>query len=228
MPSLLIIEDEDNIIQLLKYNFEKEGFHVLLASDGEIGAQTALKKKPDLILLDLMLPKLDGLEVCKILRQNRETAHIPIIMLTAKSEELDKIIGLELGADDYVSKPFSPKELLARIKALLRRAKTQIKQGITLKAGDLEMNTDTYQVTLRKKPMVLTSKEFDLLRTLLEAHGRVLSRETLLEQVWNYERSLNIETRTIDMHIRQLRLKLKSEADRIVTVKNVGYRMELD
>lgn len=225
--NILVIEDEKNIIELLKYNLEKEGYRVHAAPNGEEGLKRALQEKPDLIILDLMLPEMDGLEVCKTLRQNPTTAGTPIIMLTAKSEELDKVVGLELGADDYVTKPFSPKELLARIKAVLRRQRTPSLTRL-LKAGAIEMDTDKHLVTLKRKPVTLTSKEYDLLKALMEAQGRVLSRERLLEQVWQYDRALHIETRTIDMHIRQLRKKLKEESQRILTVKNVGYRMEMD
>ena len=225
--TVLVIEDEKNIAELVKYNLEGAGFRVLQAARGDTGLEQARKTKPDLVILDLMLPELDGLEICKILKRNDNTAHIPILMLTAKSQETDKVVGLELGVDDYVTKPFSPKELVARVKVILRRGREKPAEKI-LKAGVLEIDTAKHIVTLKGKPVELTSKEYDLLKTLVEANGRVLTRDFLLSQVWGYENSLNIETRTVDMHIGQLRKKLKTEAARIVTVKNVGYRFDND
>lgn len=225
--SILVIEDENNIAELVKYNLEQEGFRVESELKGDVGLEKARKTLPNLIVLDLMLPEIDGIEICKILKNNEKTSHIPIIMLTAKSEESDKIIGLELGADDYMTKPFSPRELVARVKAVLRRSqKTPNEKEKVHKVGSLVMDTAKHVVTLKEKPLELTSKEYDLLKTLLEANGRVLSRDFLLEHVWGYDGSLNIETRTVDMHIGQLRKKLKSESERIITVKNVGYRFE--
>ena len=174
-----------------------------------------------------MLPELDGIEICKILKQNEKTAQIPIIMLTAKSQEADKVLGLELGADDYITKPFSPRELAARVKVVLRRLKEKPKDKV-FKAGSLELDSAKHIVTLKGKSVDMTSKEYDLLKALLEANGRVLTRELLLDQVWGYDESLNIETRTVDMHIGQLRKKLKTESERLVTVKNVGYRFDGD
>lgn len=225
--TVLIIEDERNIVELVKYNLEAAGFRVLTAARGDTGLETARKQKPDLIVLDLMLPEIDGLEICKILKRNDPTANIPILMLTAKSQETDKIVGLELGADDYVTKPFSPKELVARVKAILRRGREQAAEKI-LKAGTLEIDTARHVVTLKGKSVELTSKEYDLLKALLESKGRVLTRDFLLNQVWGYDNAINIETRTVDMHVGQLRKKLKSEAECIVTVKNVGYRFDRD
>ena len=225
--TILIVEDEKNIIELLKYNLEKEGFRTLVAMRGDRGLETAIREKPGLILLDLMLPGFDGLEICKTIRQNPKTAAIPIIMLTAKTEEADKVIGLELGADDYITKPFSPRELMARVKAVLRR-KLERTPEKSLKAGALELDTEKHLVLLKGKAVELTSKEYELLKTLMEANGRVLSREQLLEQVWGYDRSIHIETRTVDMHVGQLRKKLKTEGERIITVKNAGYRLDAD
>ncbi len=224
---ILIIEDEKNIVELLRYNLEKAGYRPLIATRGDAGLELARRETPDLILLDLMLPEIDGLEICKILRQNDKTANIPVIMLTAKGEEADKVVGLELGADDYVTKPFSPRELIARIKAVLRRSQNKLK-GKLLKAGALEMDLDKHTVSLKGKAVELTSKEFDLLRALMESNGRVLTRARLLDTVWGYDQALNIETRTVDMHVGQLRKKLKQEAERVVTVKNVGYRFDYD
>jgi len=225
--TVLLIEDERNITELLKYNLEEAGYRFLSAVTGSEGLEKASKGKVDLVLLDLMLPEIDGLEICKILKQNDKTHHIPIIMLTAKGEETDKVVGLELGADDYVTKPFSPRELMARVKALLRRVKDRMTSKM-LKAGVLGMDIERHKVTLKGKSVELTSKEYGLLKTLLEARGRLLSRDYLLEQVWGYDSASNIETRTVDMHIGQLRKKLKSESNRLLTVKNAGYRFEYE
>jgi two-component system, OmpR family, alkaline phosphatase synthesis response regulator PhoP len=229
MPNetVLVIEDEKNIAELVKFNLEQEKFSVLWAATGDSGLEIARKNKPDLIILDLMLPGMDGREVCKTLKQKDSTAGIPIIMLTAKSQETDRIVGLELGADDYVSKPFSPRELVARVKAVLRRGREKTVDKI-LRCGDLEIDTGKHTVLIKGKPVDLTAKEFDLLRALMDADGRVLSRDFLLEKVWGYDANLQIETRTVDMHIGQLRKKIKTEADRILTVKNVGYRLDQD
>ena len=230
MPNetILIVEDEKNIRELLKYNFEQDGYTVHLCSRGDEGLAAAQKLKPDLIVLDLMLPGLDGIEICKSLKQNEKTASIPVIMVTAKSQEYDRILGLELGADDYLTKPFSPRELVARVKGVLRRLNVKPSPERILRAGILEVDTGKHQVTLRSKPVELTSKEYDLLKALMEADGRVLNREYLLEQVWGYHHAENIETRTVDMHIGQLRKKLKQEGERILTIKNVGYRFHAE
>ena len=225
--TILIVEDESNILELVKYNLDKEGYRVLTAIKGDTGLELARKNRPDLILLDLMLPELDGIEITKILKQNEKTAHIPIIMLTAKVQETDKVLGLELGADDYVTKPFSPRELVARVKAVLRRRKEKPISKL-LRAGSLEVDTGKHVVSIKGKPVNLTSKEYDLLIALMEADGRVLTRDFLLEHVWGYDQSANIETRTVDMHVGQLRKKLKTDAVKVITVKNVGYRFEFD
>ena len=226
--TILIIEDEKNIVELVKYNMEQAGYRVTAAMKGDEGLLLSRKEKPVLIILDLMLPEMDGLDVCKALKQNEKTASIPIIMLTAKSSEADKVVGLELGADDYITKPFSPRELVARVKAVLRRMKDVKSQNPLLQSGPLEIDTARHIVTLNKKEVSLTSKEYDLLKSLMAADGRVLSRDQLLNQVWGYDESLNIETRTVDMHIGQLRKKIKQEGDRIITVKNVGYRFDFE
>lgn len=225
--TILVVEDEKNIAELVKYHLEQAGFRVLTAGRGDTGLEQARKGKPDLVVLDLMLPEIDGIEICKILKQNEKTHHIPIVMLTAKSQETDKVLGLELGADDYMTKPFSPRELVARVKAVLRRIKEKPKKEL-INVGVLEVDLGKHSVTLKEKSVELTSKEYDLLKTLLEANGRVLTREFLLDKVWGYDESLNIETRTVDMHIGQLRKKLKTEAHRIITVKNAGYRFNDD
>jgi two-component system alkaline phosphatase synthesis response regulator PhoP len=223
---ILIVEDEKDIIKMLEYNLKKEGFRVINTGDGEDALDLALRKYPDLILLDLMLPGIDGLEVCKALKKETKTASIPIIMLTAKSQESDKVVGLELGADDYITKPFSPRELIARIKAVLRRAAEKEKLPEIFQSGDLRINFAEISVSLKDKPIELTAKEFELLKTLLTAKGRVLSREYLLDSIWGYDHAMEIQTRTVDVHIRTLRKKLKSAAKMIVTVKNYGYRFQ--
>ncbi|MFA5336747.1 MAG: response regulator [Candidatus Omnitrophota bacterium] len=226
--TILIVEDEKDIVKMLDYNFKKEGFKTLSTNDGEDALDLATRECPDLIILDLMLPGIDGLEVCKTLKKENRTASIPIIMLTAKSQETDKIVGLELGADDYVTKPFSPRELIARIKAVLRRAKDKDNSLEVLKMGDLIIDLSKIAVSVKNKPIELTAKEFELLKTLIKAKGRVLSRDYLLDSIWGFDNAVEIQTRTVDVHIRTLRKKLKSEARRIVTVKNYGYRFEYE
>jgi phosphate regulon transcriptional regulator PhoB len=225
---ILIVEDEKDIVKVLEYNLQKEGFKTFSVADGEDALVSAKRERPDLIILDLMLPGMDGLEVCKSLKKESKTASVPVIMLTAKSQESDKIVGLELGADDYVVKPFSPRELIARIKAVLRRVKEKDKLPEVLSTGDLAIDFAKIQVTLKGKPLELTSKEFELLKTLIKAKGRVLSRDYLLDTIWGFDHAIEIQTRTVDVHIRTLRKKLKSGAKRIVTVKNYGYRFEAE
>jgi len=224
--TILIIEDEKDIVKMLEYNLKKEGFKTLSVRNGEDAVKITTKEYPDLIILDLMLPGMDGLEVCKALKGDTKTALIPIIMLTAKSQESDKVVGLELGADDYMTKPFSPRELIARIKAVLRRGKEKDKLPEVLKIGDLIIDLAKIAVTVKNKPVELTAKEFELLKTLIKAKGRVLSRDYLLDNIWGLDQAIEIETRTVDVHIRTLRKKLKSAAKYIVTVKNYGYRFE--
>lgn len=225
---ILIIEDEKNIVELVKYNLEEQDYLVIAEMRGDLGLQRAIKEVPELIVLDLMLPGMNGIDICKALKSNEKTSGVPVIMLTAKSEELDKVLGLEIGADDYMTKPFSPRELVARIKAVLRRGQERVRTDVVLKSGTLEVDDARHIVRLKGKPVELTAKEYDLLKALMEVKGRVVTREHLLDHVWGYDQSLNIETRTVDMHIGQLRKKLKNEAERIVTVKNVGYRFEID
>jgi DNA-binding response OmpR family regulator len=224
---ILIVDDEKNIVTALKYNLEREGYDTFTAGDGARALALARKELPDLILLDWMLPELDGLEVCRRLRQDEKTRRIRVILLTVKSEETDKILGLEIGADDYVTKPFSQRELLARIKAVLRRAQPEsLAEGF--RVDDLQVDWARHLVSVAGKPVELTHKEFHLLKALIEARGRVLSREALLDRVWGYDRAVQIETRTVDLHVSQLRRKLGPAARRIVTLKNVGYRFVLD
>jgi len=225
---ILIVDDEKDILKMLDYNLKKEGFRTILASDGEEALDAAVKEHPDLVLLDLMLPGMDGLEVCKALKKESKTASIPIIMLTAKTQESDKVVGLELGADDYVTKPFSPRELIARVKAVLRRAREKEKAPEVLRVGDLAIDFAKIMVSVKNKPVTLTAKEFELLTTLVKAKGRVLSRDYLLDTIWGFDNAVEIQTRTVDVHIRTLRKKLKSASRYIVTVKNYGYRFETE
>lgn len=223
---ILIVEDEKDIVRMLEYNLKKEGFKTASIHDGNKALDAAGRERPDLILLDLMLPGMDGLEVCRELKKSVNTGSIPIIMLTAKSQESDKVVGLELGADDYVTKPFSPRELVARIKAVLRRGKEKDRLPETFRVGELAIDFSKIRVTLKGRPVELTAKEFELLKILVSSGGRVLSRDYLLDSIWGLDQSLEIQTRTVDVHIRTLRKKLKGEAKRIITVKNYGYRFE--
>ncbi len=226
MPSrVLIVEDEPDIRGLLAFHLEREGYQVVKSSTGADALRQVRARPPDLVLLDLMLPEMDGLEVCRRLRQDPATAPLPIVMLTAKGEEVDRVLGLELGADDYIVKPFSPKEVVARIRAVLRRSR--IPAGSTpIVIGNLVIDVARHVVRVDGAPLVLTPKEFDLLRALAEASGRVLSREFLLDRVWGYTAAREIESRTVDVHVRRVRVKLRDEGRRILTVKGVGYRLD--
>ncbi len=220
---ILIVEDEKPLVKILKYNLEQQGYQVLTAEDGEAGLAVFRRERPDLVLLDVMIPRLDGFDVCKAIRL---IARTPILMLTARKEEVDRIIGLELGADDYVIKPFSVREVLARIKAVLRRAESVADaKDETLRAGTLEADLARYEVRLKGRPVSLSTKEFELLKCLWQVKGKALRREELLEAVWGHDRGLELGTRTVDQHINRLRGKLGAEASRLVTVKNVGYRL---
>lgn len=225
MYKLLIVEDEKPIVKLLKYNLEREGYSTLVANDGETALSLSRKSKPDLIILDLMLPKIDGIELCKLIRKE---CRVPIIMLTAKKEETDRVLGLELGADDYITKPFSVRELLARIKSVLRRTKECVADTGVVRLGMLEVDLERYEVKIEGKPVSLSSKEFEFLKVLISARGKVLSRDHLLESVWGYDRASEIDTRTVDQHVARLRGKLGSESERLVTVKNIGYKLKTD
>lgn len=222
---VLIAEDEADIRDLLAFHLERDGYEVSRARTGTEALRLARDRHPDLLVLDLMLPEMDGLEVCRRLRRDAATASLPIVMLTAKGDEVDRIVGLEMGADDYIVKPFSPKEVVARIRAVLRRTRSPIGAG-ALVAGSLLLDPETHTARLAGAPLALTPKEFDLLRALLEARGRVLSREYLLDRVWGYSRADEIESRTVDVHVRRLRAKIGPEEHRILTVKNVGYRLD--
>ena len=223
---ILIIEDEEGVIRAIQGCLEPEGFTTVVARDGCQGLRAVIEEKPALVILDLILPGLDGLEVCRKIRQDPETARLPILILSGKGEEMDKVVGLWVGADDYLATPFGPKELVARVWALLRRS-TGHPAARVLRAGGIELDTERYTVSIGGKAAALTSREFDLLKALLEVNGRALTREYLLETVWGHDRSIDIETRTIDVHIRSLRHKLGHEGRRILTVRNIGYRCDL-
>lgn len=226
MGKILIVEDEANIRQLVRYNLEKEGFQVMEAADGMQGLRTAQKEKPDLVLLDLMLPGMDGLEVCRTLKGAPATSALPIIMLTAKAEEVDKIIGLELGADDYMTKPFNILEVRARIRTVLRRAGGHVVQEQKIiRVHDMEVNLVKRTVTLGGEEVRLTAKEFDLLQMFITNRGRPFSRKEMLEAVWKYD-DYTGDARTVDVHIRRLREKIERNPDEpefIFTKWKVGY-----
>jgi two-component system alkaline phosphatase synthesis response regulator PhoP len=219
---LLVVEDDDDIANLLKHSLSRAGFSVdVLHTGGEVLSRVRAEM-PDLVLLDLMLPGLDGLEICRSLRSDPRTAAVAIIMLTARAEESDRIVGLELGADDYITKPFSPNEVVARVRALLRRAQ-RTSPGDVLRYGGLSVDVERHVVTVDGADVRLTAKEFLLLRYLLEHQGRVLSRDLLLSDVWGY--SYTGGTRTVDVHVRRLREKLPLLGDALVTVKQFGYKL---
>ena len=224
---VLVVEDEPDISGLLAFHLEREGYQVVQSRNGLDALQLVRTRMPDLVLLDLMLPGIDGLEVCRRLRQDPATRALPVVMLTAKGEEVDRVLGLELGADDYIVKPFSPKEVIARVRAVLRRSRPAA-QGAPMVIGQVLINVARHTVHVEGAPVLLTPKEFDLLRALAEAHGRVLSRESLLDRVWGYAAAEEIESRTVDVHVRRLRVKLGREGRRIVTVKGVGYRLDAE
>lgn len=222
---ILIVEDEQDILQLVKLYLEKEGFRVVTAMTGPEGLKQVKAEKPNLVVLDLMLPEMDGLEVCKRLRSMPDTVMLPIIMLTAKAEESDTVIGLELGADDYVTKPFSPKALVARVKALLRRLERTPANGAShYHYGPLRLDLARHEVSLGKQEVPLTAKEFGLLEHLLRHPGRVLTRDVLLNAVWGYD--YYGTTRTVDVHIRRLKQKLPMLEEAIVSVKSLGYKLK--
>lgn len=219
---VLIVEDDKNISKLIKYNLEKEGFYCTACFNGE-EALKALDKDPfNLIILDIMLPGIDGLEVCRQVKQNKALSNVLIIMLTAKGEEVDRVVGFELGADDYIVKPFSPRELILRIRAILRRLKPVEPEKDQLISGKLTIDLPRHKVTVDKKEVELTSMEFKLLVILMQRKGRVQSREKLLEDVWDI--ASDVTTRTVDTHVKRLREKLGKAGDMIETLRGVGYR----
>lgn len=223
---ILIVEDEKDILHLVKLYLEKEGFRTVTAATGTEALAQVKAERPDLVVLDLMLPEVDGLEVCKRIRSAPETAMLPIIMLTAKAEESDTVIGLELGADDYVTKPFSPKALVARVKALFRRLDRKPEEGPSAyRYGTLTMDLAKHEVSVEGEEIPLTAKEFGLLEHLLKHPGRVLTRDVLLNAVWGYD--YYGTTRTVDVHVRRLKQKIPLLNDAIVSVKSLGYKLKV-
>lgn len=224
---ILVVDDEEHIRELLKFNLEKNGFNVACASNGMEALQFIKNEKPKLILLDLMLPGIDGYDVCKRIRANKDTSSIPIIMITAKSEEIDKILGLELGADDYITKPFSVRELIARVKAILRRTSINNTTSIAL-FGNIKVDFQRHLILKNNNKIELTLKEFELLQILIENDEKVLTREELLDKIWGYE--YIGETRTVDVHIRHLRKKIEDDDKNpkyIQTIRGIGYKFNL-
>jgi len=221
-PKILVVDDEPEAVELVEFNLKQAGFDVVTAADGAEALKRAHAALPSLIVLDLMLPEVDGLEVCKMLRRDPATAAIPIIMLTAKAAEIDRVLGLELGADDYVTKPFSPRELVLRVKKILQRGRAHQAEVAALKFGDLAIDMPRHLVSWRGKGIDLTATEFKLLVVLAQRRGRVQSRDQLLRDVWEYN-SL-IDTRTVDTHMRRLREKLGPASKYLDTVRGVGYR----
>lgn len=227
LKRIIVIDDEADIRELVTYNLKKEGFSVDTSPDGETGLSKIRKHLYDLVILDLMLPGIQGLELCKILRNDPKTSNIPIIMLTAKGEEVDKILGLEMGADDYITKPFSPRELIARVKAVLRRTKHKTEEEKILKIGNLEIDKERYIVTISGNQVKLSATEFKLLVYLAERKGRVFSRDQLLDAIWRDEAF--VEPRTVDVHIRRLRSSIEEDPANpkyIKTLRGIGYFFE--
>lgn len=222
MPdTVLLVEDESDVVDLLRYNLNKAGFSVLIAGDGLRGLEVARQYRPGVIVLDLMLPGIDGYSVCRALKKDPDTESLPILMLTARGEPGERVRGLELGADDYVTKPFSPRELVLRIQALLRRSRSRV-IGEVVAVGDFHLDKNKFDVRLEGRRLDLTTTEFKLLAVLMERRGRTQSRETLLYDVWGYQNP--IDTRTVDTHIRRLREKLGKHSSRLETVRGEGYR----
>lgn len=227
--SILVVEDEPDIRKLVQYNLVQERFKVLEAEDGEQALKILQREKPNLVILDLMLPGLSGLELCKLLRERPQTAQLPILMLTAKAGEADKVVGLEVGADDYLAKPFSPREMVARVRAILRRSEVAIttETAPSYAKGPLRIDYLTYEVMVRGKAVKLTLKEFELLRFLVQNPSRVLSRDQLLDRVWGGETF--VTPRTVDVHIRRLRKAIEKDDRKpqwILTLRGVGYKFD--
>jgi phosphate regulon transcriptional regulator PhoB len=221
---ILVVDDEADLVELVSYNLRKDGFIVDSASDGETALTKVRKGKYDLAVLDLMLPGIQGMELCRILRNDSKTARLPIIMLTAKGEEVDRILGLEMGADDYMTKPFSPRELIARVKAVLRRSTEKPVHEKILKTGDIAIDTERYTVSIKGKPVKLSATEFKLLLFLAERKGKVFSRGQLLDAIWRDEAF--VEPRTVDVHIRRLRANIEEDPAHpgyIKTMRGIGY-----
>jgi len=223
MKIILVVDDEKDIVQLIRYNLEREGFKVESASDGNEALKRANEIKPDLILLDIMLPGKDGYEVMKSLNQNEKTANIPVIFLTAKSAEFDEVLGLELGADDYIVKPISPRKLVSRIRAVLRRSEgVKTEDGKNIDFGEILIDRESYLVKIKGNQVFFPRKEFEILYYLASHEGKVISRETLLSRIWGAD--VYVGDRTVDVHIRKIREKLGEHADMIETIKGVGYK----
>lgn len=223
---ILVVDDEADVLDMLALNLRAAGFGVITAEDGAAALAKARTETPALVVLDLMLPRMSGLEVCRVLKSEPATRHVPVILLTAKAEEVDKIVGFELGADDYVTKPFSPRELILRVKRSLRRGKEQSPSLEKIVIGELSLDHGRHEVLVRNEPIELTATEFKLLAMLMERQGRVQGRDRLLNDVWGYETA--IDTRTVDTHVRRLREKLGSLASYVETIRGVGYRIGED
>jgi len=223
MNPILIVEDEKDILDLVEYHLRQAGFPVISALDGSSGLEEARRKHPALVILDLMLPEMDGKDVCRSLKSNPLTRLIPILMLTARAEEVDRIIGLELGADDYVTKPFSPRELVLRVRAILRRREADRENEKFIQVGDLKIDVEGHHVSVNEVPIQLTSTEFKLLVELASKRGRVQTRTSLLDRVWGY--TYEGYDRTVDTHIRHLREKLGNLGEYVETLRGVGYRL---
>lgn len=222
---ILIVDDEADIVELLDYNLRQAGYTVVSARDGASALAAVRRQRPDLIVLDLMLPDIPGTEVCRRLRKEPETETIPIMMLTARGEEIDRVVGFEVGADDYVTKPFSPREIVLRVQALLRRARPRTEDELErVRVGPMEIDVPRHRVTVSGQEVALTALEFKLLLDLVSRRGRVQSRDDLLERVWGY--APGVETRTVDTHVKRLREKLGPARDVIETVRGVGYRVK--
>jgi two-component system phosphate regulon response regulator PhoB len=219
---ILAVDDDPDILKLLQYNLEKEGFSVITAANGQEALRLVRSQPPQAIILDLMLPEVDGLEVCRQIRRDEALSRIPILMLTAKGEEVDRVVGFELGADDYITKPFSPRELVLRVKAILKRSSPREEPAKRISLGDLLIDLDRHQVWIGGQEVQLTFIEFGLLSALVGRRGRVQTRDRLLADVWNYEP--DIDSRTVDTHIRRLRSKLGKWGEAIETVRGLGYR----
>jgi two-component system alkaline phosphatase synthesis response regulator PhoP len=221
---ILVIDDEVHILELVKYNLEKEGYRVIAYETGEEGLEAIEKEKPDLVILDLMLPGIDGLEVCRRIRKDASTMRLPVLMLTAKGEEIDKVLGLETGADDYLTKPFGIREMAARVRALLRRSSSANDESALIRAGSLTIDTTAHRVHKGREEIELTSKEYELLKVLALNRGRILTRDYLLNRVWGYD--YFGDTRTVDVHVRHLRRKLEDNDKKpryIQTTRGIGY-----
>lgn len=225
-PKILVVDDELDALEVLGFKLREAGFTPIFATDGLKALAAVRAEKPDLVVLDLMLPELDGLEVCKLMRRDPATAGIPVLMLTAKAAEMDRVVGLELGADDYVTKPYSPRELVLRIRKLLKRTKAGDDPGDHLRIGVLEIDIPHHSASVDGKSVTLTATEFNLLALLAKRRGRVQTRERLLQDVWGYETA--IDTRTVDTHMRRLREKIGPAADYLETIRGVGYRFKAD